>query len=150
MIVLDHLSKAPSSGSAKTALRDVSIEIKEGEILGILGEAGSGKTALAQCLALLEPPGQGNIFYNDINVYSTDSRTLSTLRRSIGVVFSDPGLLASRSIYQNVALPLQWDGRSRGECRRFVDPLLKRLGLTSVAEFRPPCSSRRFSARKQR
>ena len=139
MIKLDHITqtyKTPEGREFK-ALDDVSIEIRPGEIFGIIGRSGAGKSTLVRCINLLNRPSEGTVTVDGKNLIELSEDELRESRRSIGMIFQHFNLLSSRTVYDNVALPLELVGTSKNVIREKVEPLLKLVGLTEHAHKYP-------------
>lgn len=139
MIKLDHITqtyKTPEGREFK-ALDDVSIEIRPGEIFGIIGRSGAGKSTLVRCINLLNRPSEGTVTVNGKNLTELSEDELRESRRSIGMIFQHFNLLSSRTVYDNVALPLELVGTPKNVIREKVEPLLKLVGLTEHAHKYP-------------
>ena len=139
MIKLDHITqtyKTPEGREFK-ALDDVSIEIRPGEIFGIIGRSGAGKSTLVRCINLLNRPSEGTVTVDGKNLTELSEDELRESRRSIGMIFQHFNLLSSRTVYDNVALPLELVGPPKNVIREKVEPLLKLVGLTEHAHKYP-------------
>lgn len=139
MIKLDHITqtyKTPEGREFK-ALDDVSIEIRPGEIFGIIGRSGAGKSTLVRCINLLNRPSEGTVTVDGKNLTELSEDELRESRRSIGMIFQHFNLLSSRTVYDNVALPLELLGTPKNVIREKVEPLLKLVGLTEHAHKYP-------------
>ena len=139
MIKLDHITqtyKTPEGQEFK-ALDDVSIEIRPGEIFGIIGRSGAGKSTLVRCINLLNRPSEGTVTVDGKNLTELSEDELRESRRSIGMIFQHFNLLSSRTVYDNVALPLELVGTPKNVIREKVEPLLKLVGLTEHAHKYP-------------
>lgn len=139
MIKLDHITqtyKTPEGREFK-ALDDVSIEIRPGEIFGIIGRSGAGKSTLVRCINLLNRPSEGTVTVDGKNLTELSEDELRESRRSIGMIFQHFNLLSSRMVYDNVALPLELVGTPKNVIREKVEPLLKLVGLTEHAHKYP-------------
>lgn len=139
MIKLDHITqtyKTPEGREFK-ALDDVSIEIRPGEIFGIIGRSGAGKSTLVRCINLLNRPSEGTVTVDGKNLTERSEDELRESRRSIGMIFQHFNLLSSRTVYDNVALPLELVGTPKNVIREKVEPLLKLVGLTEHAHKYP-------------
>ena len=139
MIKLDHITqtyKTPEGREFK-ALDDVSIEIRPGEIFGIIGRSGAGKSTLVRCINLLNRPSEGTVTVDGKNLTELSEDELRESRRSIGMIFQHFNLLSSRTVYDNVALPLELVGTPKNVIREKVEPLLKLVGLTDHAHKYP-------------
>ena len=139
MIKLDHITqtyKTPEGREFK-ALDDVSIEIRPGEIFGIIGRSGAGKSTLVRCINLLNRPSEGTVTVDGKNLTELSEDELRESRRSIGMIFQHFNLLSSRTVYDDVALPLELVGTPKNVIREKVEPLLKLVGLTEHAHKYP-------------
>ena len=139
MIKLDHITqtyKTPEGREFK-ALDDVSIEIRPGEIFGIIGRSGAGKSTLVRCINLLNRLSEGTVTVDGKNLTELSEDELRESRRSIGMIFQHFNLLSSRTVYDNVALPLELVGTPKNVIREKVEPLLKLVGLTEHAHKYP-------------
>lgn len=139
MIKLDHITqtyKTPEGREFK-ALDDVSIEIRPGEIFGIIGRSGAGKSTLVRCINLLNRPSEGTVTVDGKNLTELSEDELRESRRNIGMIFQHFNLLSSRTVYDNVALPLELVGTPKNVIREKVEPLLKLVGLTEHAHKYP-------------
>lgn len=139
MIKLDHITqtyKTPEGREFK-ALDDVSIEIRPGEIFGIIGRSGAGKSTLVRCINLLNRPSEGTVTVDGKNLTELSEDELRESHRSIGMIFQHFNLLSSRTVYDNVALPLELVGTPKNVIREKVEPLLKLVGLTEHAHKYP-------------
>jgi len=112
-----------------------------GEIFGIIGRSGAGKSTLVRCLNLLERPSAGAVVLDGIDLTRLDGPALNAQRRRIGMIFQHFNLLSSRTAFGNVALPLEFAGRSKAEIARIVPPLLELVGLSERAEAYPAALS---------
>jgi cell division transport system ATP-binding protein len=139
LIRLFHVSKSYAAGSF--ALRDVSVEIKKGELVFLTGPSGAGKTTLMKLLFAAERPSEGQILVLGRNVARIGERGIPRLRRRVGVVFQDFKLIATRTAEENVAVSLEVIGRSPREVRNKSFAMLKRVGLQHRRHSRPAALS---------
>lgn len=138
MIELKNISKDFGSGEkAVHAVRDVSLSIGSGEIFGIIGFSGAGKSTLVRCINLLERPSSGSVFVAGQDLTALSAKDLRAARKKIGMIFQHFNLLSSRTVYDNVALPLELVGTPKNVIREKVEPLLKLVGLTEHAHKYP-------------
>ncbi len=130
MITLEHISKnyITERGSV-TALRDISLRVNAGEIYGIIGQSGAGKSTLIRCVNLLEKPDSGKVIVDHAELTMLSPDALRAARRKIGMIFQHFNLLNSRTVYENVALPLELSGLSKQEMAKTILPLLELTGL---------------------
>ena len=132
MIKLDHITqtyKTPEGREFK-ALDDVSIEIRPGEIFGIIGKSGAGKSTLVRCINMLEKPTTGKVIIDDKELTAMSDSQLRAERKNIGMIFQHFNLLSSRTVFDNIAFPLELAGASKEVIRSKVDSLLELVGLT--------------------
>lgn len=120
-----------------TALDDVSVQVRSGEILGIIGRSGAGKSTLLRCLNGLERLDSGHILIEDRDITTLPERELVRVRRRIGLVFQHFNLLNSRTVAGNIELPLKIAGAPRDKRRARVAELLDLVGLAGHADKRP-------------
>jgi ABC-type lipoprotein export system ATPase subunit len=120
------------------AVRDVSLDIKAGEFLALVGRSGSGKTTLLNLIAGLDTPTQGEVWIDDRRVDTMSDRQLNELRRhKVGVIFQSFGLLPLLSAYENVELPLRIAGVGARERGRRARRVLELVGLGRRTDHRP-------------
>jgi D-methionine transport system ATP-binding protein len=130
VIALSGLEKAyPGPSGPVHALRGIDLTIARGEIFGIIGRSGAGKSTLIRCMNLLERPTGGRVVVDDIDLTALGEPALRARRRAIGMIFQHFNLLSSRTVYGNIALPLELAGRSRAAIAEAVEPLLDFVGL---------------------
>lgn len=138
MIRIEGLKKTFSGGDdATAALKDVSLSVRKGEIFGIIGRSGAGKSTLVRCINLLERPSAGRIMVNGREISSLGGAALREARREIGMIFQHFNLLSSRTVFQNVAFPLELVGRGKAGIAREVMPLLELVGLSDKKDRYP-------------
>lgn len=126
---------------ATAALDGVSLNLRKGEILGIIGRSGAGKSTLIRCLNGLERPDTGEIFVEGRDIARLGERELQPLRRRIGMIFQHFNLLSAKTVEDNVALPLKIEGRPRAERLRRAAELLDLVGLSEKAKAYPAALS---------
>ena len=135
MIQLRGLSKTYDGESY--ALRDVDLSVERGEIFGIIGRSGAGKSTLVRCINLLERPSAGSVVVDGIEMTSLSAAGLRAARREVGMIFQHFNLLSSRTVFANVAMPLELAGISREEIEAIVTPLLAFVGLEAMRDRYP-------------
>jgi len=119
------------------ALRGVSLEVAEGEMVAVTGHSGAGKSTLLKLAAGLERATSGTVLVQGQNLGSLRESALAVLRRRIGFVFQDHKLLYDRSAFDNVALPLRISGFPREEAARRVRAALDKVGLLAREKAMP-------------
>ncbi len=120
-------------GRAVAALHPLDLEIRAGEVFGIIGHSGAGKSTLIRLINRLEAPSGGQLQVDGQDVATLDGEGLRALRRRIGMIFQHFNLLSSRTVAQNVAFPLQLAGEPRARIDARVAGLLERVGLSEHA-----------------
>ena len=156
MITITHMNKTFTARESKVdAVRDVSLSVQDGEIFGVIGYSGAGKSTLVRCLNLLEAPDSGTleisgnprIVARDGVLFTQEAegaplkrlseKQLNSLRRGIGMIFQHFNLLDRSSVFDNIAYPLKYSGKSREEIRSRVYELLDLVDLRDKAAAYP-------------
>ncbi len=119
------------------AVRDVTLSIRRGEIFGIIGRSGAGKSTLVRTLNLLSRPTAGQITIDGQEMTALPLDQLRNARRAIGMIFQHFNLLSSRTVHDNIALPLELAGVPKAEISRKVGPLLELVGLSALRDRYP-------------
>ncbi len=128
MIRLEHVSKT-FGGEKIHAVEDVSLDIKKGEIFGIVGFSGAGKSTLVRCINLLEKPTAGKVFVDGQELTCLKGKKLNRERKKIGMIFQQFNLFATRTVLENVMFPLRYTGMRRKDIRAKAESLLKFVEL---------------------
>ncbi len=131
MITLEHVTK--SYKGDVVALRDVSVDIRKGEFVFLVGPSGSGKSTFLRLLLREELPDSGRILVAGRDVARLSSWKVPYLRRNIGTVFQDFKLLPGKTVYENVAFALEVIGRPRHVIEAQVPQILDLVGLGEKA-----------------
>ena len=138
MIEFKHLSKRFSSASGMIdALQDVNLSIADGDIFGVIGFSGAGKSTLLRMVNRLEDPTEGEVLINGVNILAQSHDELRRMRKKIGMVFQQFNLLESRTVYENVALPLILNKTDAVQMERTVTTLLQFVGLSDKKDAYP-------------
>jgi cell division transport system ATP-binding protein len=127
MISFDRVSKRYDEGH--DALREISIEIAQDELVFLTGHSGAGKSTLLRLIMLMDRPSRGQVIVNGQNLAGVRPRNIAQHRRNIGVVFQNHQLLFDRTVFDNVALPLIIAGYDTREVGRRVRAALDKVGL---------------------
>ena len=131
MIRIEHATKTFRGKKTEVhALRDVSIHVRKGEIYGIVGFSGAGKSTLIRLVNRLETPDEGTVEVAGQRLDSLKGKSLSALRRKIGMVFQQFNLLEGKTVYHNVAIPLILEHRSVAEIEKRVAEVLEFVELS--------------------
>ena len=121
--------ESETRGGSHAVLRDINFDLAEGSFRWLLGPSGSGKTTLLRLMNMLLRPTRGEVIVLGAAASSTRRSVMPRLRRQIGVIFQDFGLLPHLSAFDNVALPLRLGGRPEGQVRADVIEMLRWMGL---------------------
>lgn len=138
MIQIEHLYKTYSSGKTKhEALKDINLTIESGEVFGILGSSGAGKSSLVRCINLLERPTSGKVVIDGKDITDAKNRDLSNIRSNIGMIFQNFSLFQQRTVLQNVTFPLELNHTNKNEREERAKYLLDLVGLKDLANRYP-------------
>ncbi|RAW91153.1 methionine ABC transporter ATP-binding protein MetN [Photorhabdus laumondii] len=138
MIKLFHINKIFQQGARSiNALSDISLHVPQGQIYGVIGSSGAGKSTLIRCVNMLERPTSGQVLVNGQDLTILSDSDLTRARRRIGMIFQHFNLLSSRTVFGNIALPLELDNIPKAEIKKRVDELLELVGLTDKHDAYP-------------
>ena len=138
IIRLEGLGKQFSTANGTvTALEDINLEIKSGEIFGIIGLSGAGKSTLVRCINYLEVPTSGKVIFQDKNLSAMSDKQKRLARQSMGMIFQQFNLLSQRNVLQNICFPMEIAGTGRAEARKRAEELLALVGLEDRAKAYP-------------
>lgn len=115
------------------SLDRVSLEIKDGEFISLVGQSGAGKSTLLKMLTAEESPTEGQVFLGDTEITKISKKHLPRLRRRIGVVYQDFKLLPRRTVFENVAFAMEISGEKNSAIKEYVPKILKIVGLSNKA-----------------
>jgi cell division transport system ATP-binding protein len=139
MITLDRVGKRYTGG--QQALANLSFSLERGELAFITGHSGAGKSTLLKLILGIERPSGGRLIVNGADLGALTAKDLPAHRRQIGTVFQDHQLLNDRSVFDNVALPLEISGFDRRDSQRRVRAALDTVGLLSKEKLNPAALS---------
>ncbi len=139
IVQTQDLARTYESGTAPVAaLAGLSLEVRRGEFLAVMGPSGSGKSTLLNILAGLERPTSGRVVVDGVDLATLDENGLARYRRgNIGIIFQAFNLLPRYRVVENVAFPLLFAGVAQGERLRRAAAILERLGMGPRADHRP-------------
>lgn len=137
MIFLEAVDKDYGAGPGAGALRDVTLRIDAGESFGVIGRSGAGKSTLLRLLNGLVMPTRGRVEVDGIDIGRAGAGDLLALRRRVAMIHQHFNLLSSRTAAGNVALPLEFQGRSGRDTQARVARLLDLVGLGDLADRYP-------------
>jgi D-methionine transport system ATP-binding protein len=134
MISIKNLSKTfeGKNGSVR-ALKNINLEIADGEIFGIIGMSGAGKSTLVRCINMLERPTAGSVEIDGKDLTRMSEKELREMRKSVAMIFQKFNLLMQRTCLKNVMFPLEIAGASKKEARIKAEMLLDTVGLADKA-----------------
>ncbi|OEE34178.1 methionine ABC transporter ATP-binding protein MetN [Vibrio ordalii] len=138
MIQINQVNKVFYQGNKEIhALKEINLHIKQGTIFGVIGSSGAGKSTLIRCVNMLEAPTTGSVVVDGVDLTQLSKSELSRARRNIGMIFQHFNLLSSRTVFDNVALPLELAGVEKNSIEKKVSELLQLVGLTDKRETYP-------------
>ena len=147
MITFENITKTYGGKTKVQALKGISLTINDGEIFGIIGKSGAGKSTLVRCINMREKPTSGKVIIDDKELTAMNDSQLRKERKNIGMIFQHFNLLSSRTVYDNIAFPLELAGASKDVIKSKVQSLLELVDLTE-REFNYP--SQLSGGQKQR
>ncbi|ENK0557304.1 methionine ABC transporter ATP-binding protein [Clostridium botulinum] len=118
-------------------LRDINVEIDKGDIYGLLGVSGAGKSTLLRCINGLESYEAGSLKVNDVEVKKLNEKELRAFRKNIGMIFQQFSLLERKTVYENVALPMECWGYKKQDIDKKVKELLELVELGDKIKSKP-------------
>ena len=137
-IAIRHLSKTfEQKGNSVEALRDISLDIEEGDIYGIIGMSGAGKSTLVRCLNYLERPTGGEVIIGGRDLGTLTEKELREQRSDIAMIFQHFNLLMQKSVLDNVCFPMQIAKKKKDEAKKRALELLETVGLADKADAYP-------------
>lgn len=119
------------------ALKGIDLTIPAGQIFGIIGQSGAGKSTLIRCLNMLERPDRGEVWLDGTLMNNLSAKELRAARKKIGMIFQHFNLLNSRTVFSNIAFPLELAGASKQEISEKVQSLAELVGLTDKLQAYP-------------
>ena len=131
LIELNHLTKT-FKGKTQTvdALKDINLQIEQGDIFGIIGMSGAGKSTLVRCINFLEQPTSGSVVIDGKDLASLTPKELRQLRQQVSMIFQHFNLLSQRDVRGNIAFAMEIAGMKRPQIEKRIDELLEIVGLT--------------------
>lgn len=138
MIKINQVNKTFYQGTKEiNALIDINLQVPQGGIFGVIGSSGAGKSTLIRCVNMLEAPTSGSVIVDGVDLTQLSKSELSAARRNIGMIFQHFNLLSSRTVFGNIALPLELAGVDKGDINKKVTELLNLVGLADKKETYP-------------
>ncbi len=138
MIEIKNLSKTFSvGGNTVHALKDVNLTINDGDIYGIIGMSGAGKSTFVRCINMLERPDEGQVLIDGVDIGDLSEKELRKVRRNVTMIFQSFNLLMQRTCLKNICFPLELAGVKKNEARKRALELLETVGLPDKADCYP-------------
>ena len=139
MILLEHISKWINIGGVRNfILKDINLEIKEGEFISVMGPSGSGKSTLLNVIGMLDEPSEGKYFFLDQDVYKLKEKQRSQLYKThIGFVFQAYHLIDELTVYENIETPLIYQDIKSSERKAIVADALDRFQIVGKKDLFP-------------
>lgn len=139
MIQLQQLNRVfRTSELETTALNQIDLHIQQGDFVAIMGPSGCGKSTLLSILGMLDSPSSGAYLFQGTDIANYSEKQLAELRKTqLGFVFQSFNLIDELTVFQNVELPLQYQGVAAGERKQRVEAILKRMQIDHRADHLP-------------
>ena len=138
MIIFENINKTYIKNKQQVnALNDINLKIETGDIYGLIGWSGAGKSSLIRLVNQLEKPTSGTVMVDGVNVNNLTGTAQRQHKKNIGMIFQHFNLLESKTVAQNIAIPLVLQGISRPEIDQRVDAMLAYVDLTAKKDSYP-------------
>ena len=138
LINLKHITKTFNTKDGDVhAVKDVSLQIDEGQIYGIIGFSGAGKSTLVRCINLLEKPEHGEVIFDGKDLLKITEKELRIERQKMGMIFQHFNLMKSRTVYENIAFPLRHLKMDKEQIDKRVMELLELIDLVERKDSYP-------------
>ena len=138
MIKLKNIVKTfQVDGKALNAVDNVTLHIQPGEIYGIIGFSGAGKSTLVRCINLLERPTSGEVIIDGTDITKLSAADLRSVRQRIGMIFQHFNLMPSRTVFENIEMPLKLTSLSKEARAEKIRRLLDLVGLSDKSDAYP-------------
>lgn len=148
MIKFENINKVfTQKKNTVNALQNINLEIQTGDIFGIIGFSGAGKSTLLRTINALEKPTSGKVIVDGDDIYSLSAKELRAKRKTIGMIFQQFNLLETKTVYENVAIPLKLKHTPKNEIEEKVNKILKFVELEDKRDVYP---SKLSGGQKQR
>lgn len=138
IISFENLSKRyEKKGQIFVALDNVTFKVNKGDVYGLIGFSGAGKSTLLRMVNALETPTEGKVFVKGVDLTSLKESKLREIRKDIGMIFQEFNLLESKTVFDNIAIPLVLRHENKQKIKSRVEELLKFVGLEDKAKALP-------------
>lgn len=135
MLKFESVSKKYQAG--QIALDDINLTIENGEFIFIVGNSGAGKSTILKLITRETKPSSGHIYFNNEDISKIPNKKIPILRRKIGTIFQDFKLLLTKTVFENVAVPLEVTSQKDALIEREVSSVLEKVGLLEKANSFP-------------
>ena len=138
MITVNNIIKTFNTPTGKVeVLKNINLTVEDGDIFGIIGFSGAGKSTLIRCLNGLEKPDSGNILIGENEITKLSRKELRSARKKIGMIFQQFNLFDSRTVYENIAFPLEISGYRKDKIKQRVEEILELVELSEKRDAYP-------------
>ncbi|MVX64460.1 ATP-binding cassette domain-containing protein [Clostridium chromiireducens] len=138
MISVMNVSKTFNTPTGKVeVLKNINLSVENGDVFGIIGFSGAGKSTLIRCLNGLEKPDSGNIIIGENEITKLNRKELRNARKKIGMIFQQFNLFDSRTVYENIAFPLEISGYKKEKIKSRVEEILDLVELSEKRDSYP-------------
>ena len=137
MITLKNITKTYGGAAQIQALKGINLTIEDGEIFGIIGKSGAGKSTLVRCINMLEKPTSGEVIIDDKDLCKMSESQLRAERKNIGMIFQHFNLMPSRTVTENIEMPLKLTTLTPAERKAKISSLLELVELSDKADAYP-------------
>ncbi len=138
MIEIKNLSKSFKGANGNVeALKNISLNINDGDIFGIIGMSGAGKSTLVRCINMLERPTDGTVLIDGVDIGALGEKELRSVRRNVTMIFQGFNLLMQRTCLKNICFPLELAGMGKAAAQARARELLEIVGLPDKADAYP-------------
>jgi D-methionine transport system ATP-binding protein len=138
MIEIQNLSKIYEKAHQKVvAIEHIDLKVERGDIYGIVGLSGAGKSSLVRCINRIEDPTTGTVIVDGVDLTGLSGKALRSERQKIGMIFQNFNLLSSKTVFENIAFPLRLKGLDKEQIQKRVLDLLEKVELTDKADVYP-------------
>ena len=138
MITVNNVSKTFNTPTGKVeVLKNINLTVEDGDIFGIIGFSGAGKSTLIRCVNGLEKPDSGDIIIGKNDITKLNRKELRNARKKIGMIFQQFNLFDSKTVYENIAFPLEISGYKKDKIRERVEEILALVELSEKKDAYP-------------
>jgi D-methionine transport system ATP-binding protein len=137
ILEFQNVEKRFEGKNAVHACRNINLSVERGDIIGVVGYSGAGKSTLLRMVNALERPTSGKVIFDELEISSLQGEALRKARKQISMIFQQFNLLQSKTVYDNVAMPLVLNHMDKAQIKKKVDEILRFVELSEKAESYP-------------